>query len=281
MIDSKTKLIGVIGKPIEHSMSPPMHNAAFLKNSLNYVYLAFGVEDLGGAIKSMLALNIRGYNVTIPYKTEVIAYLDQIEPVAKKIGAVNTIVNENNILKGYNTDYIGAIEALEEKIKIKDKKAIVLGAGGASRAICFGLLNKGAEVLILNRTVEKGMQLADELNQHWKNKASSMSVNEATIQLTKNYDILINTTSVGMHPKINQTPLEKKFLAKNLLVMDIIYNPLQTQFLKDAKNIGCKTISGLKMFVNQGAISFELFTGKKPPKEIMEKTVKDLLEQKI
>jgi len=193
MIDSKTKLVGLIGNPVEHSMSPAMHNAAFKKLGLNWKYLCFRVDDkkVEEAIKAMRALNIAGFNVTVPYKQTVIPFLDEIDPVALKIGAVNTIVNDNCRLKGFNTDWIGLIKAIEEHIQIKGKKVVLLGAGGAARGIAFGIQESGGDLTILNRTVEKAKNLADEI------KCSFGSLEE----LNKiRADILINSTSLGMHP---------------------------------------------------------------------------------
>jgi shikimate dehydrogenase len=206
-------------------------------------------------------------SVTIPHKIDVMDYLDDIEEVARKIGAVNTILNQEGRLLGYNTDCSGAIIALEEKIELKDKKTILLGAGGSARAIAFGLKGKGADLTILNRTVKKAEMLALELNcQH------------GGLELLESLqpDILINTTSLGMYPKMDDTPVKKDFL-KNMLVFDIVYNPLKTRLIKEAEQNGCTTIMGLEMFVNQAALQFELWTGKKAPKDLMRKVVVEKL----
>ncbi len=272
MIDSKTKLVGVIGNPVGHSMSPAMHNAGFCKLGLNYVYLAFEVSDLCGAVASMRALCARGFNVTIPYKVDVMKYLDRVDAAAKRIGAVNTVVNEDGTLVGYNTDCSGACDALVSKIKLKGKNVMILGAGGAARAVAFGVAEKGANIVIVNRTEKRGRELSEQVNECFCGGARC-----GTIEQLDDCDILVNATSVGMHPHVRESPVRSEFLRKDLVVMDIVYNPVETRLLRDAKAVGCRTISGVEMFVNQGAKSFELFTGKKAPKDVMREAVLELL----
>ena len=272
MIDSKTNVVGVIGKPIGHSMSPMMHNAAFSRLGLNYVYLAFEVSDLRGAIDSMRALGVRGFNVTIPYKVDVLRYLDKVDSVAKRIGAVNTVVNDKGMLKGYNTDCSGAVDALVSKTNIKGRKIAVIGAGGAARAVAFGVAEKGAHVLVVNRTLSKGEKLVSDVNRFFPESAEC-----GTMDGLSDVDIIVNTTPVGMDPDVHKTPVSKKFLRRNHIVMDIVYNPIETQFLKDAKSLGCMTITGVEMFVGQGSRSFELFTGKSAPRDVMQNAVFSLL----
>ena len=272
MIDSKTKIVGVIGNPVEHSLSPLMHNAAFSKLGMNYVYLAFRVSDVKGALDGMRALGIRGFNVTIPHKVEVMKYLDEVDGLAARIGAVNTVVNDDGVLTGYNTDCSGAVGALLEKTKLKGKNVAILGAGGAARAVAFGALENGARVVVVNRTLEKGAELADDLNKHFNGRAAVGSMEQV-----KDCDVLVNTTSVGMYPDAGKSPVKKELLKKRMVVMDIVYNPVETRLLSDARDAGCVTISGVEMFVNQGALSFEMFTGKKAPKEVMRETVLNAL----
>ncbi len=272
MIDSKTKIIGVIGKPIGHSMSPAMHNAAFSRLGLNYVYLGFEVTDLQRAIDGMRALGISGFNVTIPHKIDILKYLDKIDTTAKRISAVNTVVNDNGILTGYNTDCAGAVDALASKVKLKGRKIAVIGAGGAARAIAFGVAEKGAHILIINRTLAKGEKLVSDVNGFFPDSSKC-----GTIKELEDVDIIVNTTPIGMNPNIHATPVGKEFLRKNHIIMDIVYNPIETQFLRDAKSLGCMTISGIEMFVGQGAKSFELFTENKAPKEVMRNAVLNLL----
>ena len=266
-ITATTKLCAIMGNPVEHSLSPLIHNAAFKQLELNYVFLAFKVEHLEEAVMGIRALNLKGVSVTIPHKVEVMDYLDNVEEVAQKIGAVNTILNQEGRLLGYNTDWSGAIRALEEKIELKSKKTVLLGAGGAARAIAFGLKEKSADVTILNRTVKKAEMLASELNCQY----GGLEFLESSKP-----DILINTTSLGMHPKVGDTPVKKEFL-KDVLVFDIVYNPLKTRLIKEAEQNGCVTIMGLEMFVNQAALQFELWTGRKAPIELMRRVVVEKL----
>lgn len=273
MIDAKTKLCCLIGNPVEHSMSPAIHNVGYKTLGLNYAYLAFKVLNLKPAIQGIKALGIRGVSVTLPHKVEVLKYLDKIDSKAKEIGAVNTIVNANGILKGYNSDCLGAIKALKEKTNIAGKKVVLLGAGGAARAIAVGLKVQKANITILNRTVSKAKKLVQLIK---LGKFGGLD----KLQLIKSADILINATSVGMYPRINITTVPKKFLHPKLIVFDIVYNPKETRLIKEAKSISCKTIYGYKMLLYQAITQFELFTGYKAPVEIMEKTLIKSLERK-
>jgi shikimate dehydrogenase len=255
MTDAETELYGIIGNPVRHSLSPIIHNGAFKRMGLNAVYLAFEVKNLKEAIVGIRGLGIRGVSVTIPFKTEVISLLDVVDDVARRIGAVNTILNEGGRLIGYNTDWTGAVEALEEKVDIRGKKVVLLGAGGSARAIAFGLKERGCQVIIVNRSEERSELLAKELGLiHWP--PSSIEELEG--------DIVINTTSVGMFPDVSETPFAKVVLKKGMMVMDIVYRPLWTKFLQEAEQRGCVTIDGLEMLVHQGAAQFEIWTGKKP-----------------
>lgn len=266
-ITASTKLCAIIGNPIEHSLSPLIHNAAFEHLKLNYVFLAFKVGHLKEAVMGIRALSLKGVSVTIPHKVEVMDYLDDIEEVAGKIGAVNTVVNREGKLHGYNTDWSGAIKALEKKMELRGKKTMLLGAGGAARAIAFGLKEKDVDLTILNRTVKKAEVLATELGCQY-----------GGLELMESFkpDILINTTSLGMYPQVNDMPVRKAFL-KDMLVFDIVYNPLKTLLIREAEQNGCVTVVGLEMFVNQAALQFELWTGKKAPLKLMRKVVMEKL----
>ncbi len=280
----RTNILCVIGHPIEHSMSPVMHNAALNDLSLDYVYLAFDVTtaDLERAILGYKKSNIKGINVTIPHKEEIIQYLDELDPLSKQIGAVNTVKNEGGVLLGRNTDALGAKKALVDSgFKIEGKKALILGAGGAARAISFALSEKIEEIFICNRTEERAVKLAKELQDKTKIKAIGKDMSEKTLKtLVYSVDILINTTPIGMYPKIDISPISKDLLNENLFIFDIIYNPLQTRLLKDAKEIGSKTLNGLDMFINQGALAFEWWTGKKPNVNLMKKKIIEQLGNK-
>ena len=269
MIDANTSLFGLIGNPVAHSLSPVMHNQAFAATGCNAVYLAFCVTDLGAALKSINALNVKGLSVTLPHKVAVLEYLDDIDDLATKIGAVNTIANHNGKLTGYNTDCQGAIKALQTRTTIDGKSVAIIGAGGAARAIGFGLATDAGRLTILNRTRQSGERLAADL------QAEFLPLDECQ---PNRYDILINTTPVGMYPNTAATPIAKQALSNEMVVMDIVYHPLNTRLLKEASDIGCRTINGLDMFVYQGALQFELWTGKKAPVAVMRQTVLQALQ---
>jgi shikimate dehydrogenase len=255
MIDAQTELYGIIGNPVRHSLSPIIHNGAFRRMGLNAVYLAFEVKDLKEAIDGIRELGLRGVSVTLPFKNQIIPFLDKVEDVTGKIKAVNTLLNEGEKLVGYNTDWRGALEALEEKVDLKGKRVILLGAGGASRAIGFALKMRECEVIISNRTMDRAAGLAKEL----------MCIHQplSSIEGLK-ADVIINATSVGMYPHDMESPFPKDALKEGMTVMDIVYWPLRTKLLQEAEERGCRTIDGLEMFVRQGAAQLEIWTGKRP-----------------
>lgn len=272
-IKGSTNIVGLIGHPVEHSFSPPMHNAAFKKLGMDYVYTAFDVDpnNLKEAIGGARALNIKGFNVTIPHKIEVMKYLAEIDEIASLIGAVNTIDFKD--LKGYNTDGIGAIKAIGEVTNVKNKNIVIAGAGGASRAISFYLAKYGADSLtILNRNVEKAQGLAfDVLSSGLIDSVESNSID--SMDLT-DMDILINTTPVGMHPNVDDAPIALAGdMHEDLVVFDAVYNPNETGLLKEAIKAGAKPVYGIKMLLYQGAESFEIWTGKKAPIDAMEEAL--------
>jgi shikimate dehydrogenase len=271
-IDQNTTLYGVIGKPVRHSLGPVMHNAAFLEIGINAVYLAFEVEDVKTSIQGMVALGIKGLSVTIPFKSEVIPFLDEIDPLAGRIGAVNTIVNRGGRLKGYNTDATGAVKALEEKIALKGLTSTIIGAGGAARAIGFSLKEKGVGISIANRSPERGGALARVLDCPYM-PLDRIGRNKV--------DLLVQTTPVGMFPHTGASPVSEDIFHKDLVAMDIIYNPRETTFLKMARGRGAATIDGLGMFVHQGAEQFLLWTGVNPPFEIMYRAVESRLREEV
>jgi shikimate dehydrogenase len=255
LINAKTELYGVIGNPVRHSLSPIIHNGVFQRMGLNAVYLAFEVNNLEEAMNGIRELGLRGLSVTLPFKTQVLPYLDHIEDFAWKIRSVNTIVNEEGRLVGYNTDGRGALEALEEKVDLKGKKVLLLGAGGTARAIGFGLKEKGSQVIISNRSLDKANNLAKDLGFVCKPLSS---INEPE------FDVMINATSVGMVPNHAESPLPKKFLREGRVVMDIVYEPLWTKLLREAEEQGCVIINGLEMLAWQGAAQIEIWTGERP-----------------
>jgi len=269
------KIYGIIGDPIEHSLSPVMHNAAFEKLGLDAVYLAFRVSkgELGDAIKGAKSLGIAGLNVTIPLKEKALSFVDA-EVVAKKIGAINTIDFSSGTPVGYNTDGLGSLRVLKETVgELKGKNVLILGAGGAAKAISYYLDTEGARVTIANRTKERAAQLASNLR-----NANSIGLDAELKEHVKDSDILINATAVGMHPHEDATLVNADMMHPDLVVFDIVYNPVDTKLLREAKRAGVKKIvDGVKMLVYQGAASFKIWTKMEPPVEVMEKVVRDVL----
>jgi shikimate dehydrogenase len=269
IIDQHTELYGVVGYPLGHSLSPTMHNSAFQVSRLNAAYLAFETRDIGDCLKGMKALGIKGLSVTLPFKSRVIPLLDDVDDHAKRIGAVNTIVNDNGRLKGYNTDAIGVLKSLEEEgIDLSRRKCLLIGAGGAARSIGFTLKEKGIEVTVANRSIGSGEKLARFLG--------SPFVPLKDIEKIK-ADLIVQATPVGMYPHTDQCLIPGHLLKKGIVVMDIIYNPIETRALKLARDCGCKTISGLSMFIHQGGEQFRLWTGFEPPLKEMTRSVKEEL----
>jgi shikimate dehydrogenase len=283
-ITAHTKFICIIGHPIEHSLSPLMHNALFQVLKLDYAYLAFDVHpnNLKAAFNGIRALNIEGANITIPHKQVSLKYMDELDPLVKEIGALNTVKNENGKLIGRNTDVLGARKSLDDaNFDLKRKNVIVLGAGGAARAICYAIKEEIAELIIMNRTYNKAKQLAMDLEKNSGINIKLFELNDPSIvNLVQSADILINTTPIGMYPDVGRSPLPKQALSEHLNVFDVIYNPLETQLLKDASDKGCKTLGGIDMLINQGALAFEWWTSKKPNIKWMKKKVVEFLEDK-
>ncbi|GAB6094520.1 shikimate dehydrogenase [Desulfatiferula olefinivorans] len=267
-INTKTCLYGVLGDPVSHSLSPLMHNTAFEAIGYNGVYLAFGVKDPAGAVAGIRALGIRGASVTIPHKIRIMDYLDEIDEKARAIGAVNTIVNRDGHLFGYNSDCLGAMQALRDVTPIKGKTVVIAGAGGAARAIGFGILAEGGKLTILNEIKEEGDALARDLG---------VDCYPLAEHANHPCEIFINATPVGMTPDVSAMPVDLAFLRPGMTVMDIVYNPLTTRLLAEADAAGCKTVDGLAMFVYQGVSQFESWTGKKAPVDLMRRVVYEAL----
>ena len=272
-ISGKTKVCGVIGDPIEHTLSPIMHNAAFNALNLAYVFLAFRVKpaEVENAVNGMRALNIRGLNVTMPHKTPVLKFLDRTDLSAQIINSVNTILNRDNKLFGFNTDGVGALKALRENgVELKGRKVLLLGAGGAARAIAYTMAKEADELAVLNRSLKPAQELAKLLEKTANKKIVSGSLSPKEIeQNLQDSDVLINATSVGMKPKAEESPVASKLLRPNLAIMDIVYNPIETKLAKDAKAAGAKVVSGVEMLIYQGAASFEIWTSKSAPVDVM------------
>ncbi|MCX5894106.1 MAG: shikimate dehydrogenase [Deltaproteobacteria bacterium] len=259
-INGHTKIYGILGRPVTHSLSPAMHNAAFREMGINAVYVAFPVTDLPQAVAGLRGLAIQGVSVTIPFKEEIIPRLDDLDPQAARIGAVNTIVNRDGRLCGYNTDWLGAMTALKANTSLKGEHVLILGAGGASRAIAFGILAEGGRVTLTDVDAPRAAALARDL-QVEAIPPDAVAQCPATI--------LVNATPVGMEPKVDAIPLNPDLLGRYQLVMDIVYKPLETRLLREAKARGAATLDGLQMLIRQATAQFELWTGLKAPLEIM------------
>jgi shikimate dehydrogenase len=263
-----SRTFALFGNPVAQSLSPLMHNAALKKMHINGIYVACCVKDLDAAVRGVRGMDMRGVSVTIPFKVAVMAYLDEVDADALKIGAVNTLVNDNGILKGYNTDWMGLVRSLEDVLDIKGKVFAVVGAGGTSRAAIFGILKKGGIPIVLNRNTKKGEQLAQE----W-----GCAFHPLSEIGTVSADCLINTTPVGMMPDTEQSPVARDNLVNFRWVMDVIYHPFPTKLLKEAEAKGCIAISGLDMFIHQGVEQLRLWTGKEPPRSFMKRIIQEKL----
>ncbi len=280
-LSGKTKICGVIGDPIEHTLSPIIQNAAFKSLALDFVFVAFRVKraELRNAISGMRSLGILGLNVTMPHKSAVMKYLDKIDPTAAFIGAVNTIHNDDGKLIGFNTDGIGALKTLEENgVNLSGKKLLLFGAGGAARAIAFYAAKEAEELVILNRTAEKARRLAESLQKKFCKRIVGNSLSKGFIrQNLQDSDVLINATSVGMYPNTSQNLVSSEWLKPDLCVMDIVYNPVETRLVKNAKAVGARVIGGIEMLIHQGAESFEVWTGRSAPLKVMKEALLDKL----
>ena len=277
-INGETVVCGLFGYPVAHSFSPEMHNRAFDELGLNWAYLPFEVkpEHLSQAVEAVRALNLVGVNVTVPHKERVIEFLDEITQAAKTIGAVNVIVNDGGKLIGHNTDGIGFIKSLEEaKFNVSGKKAVVLGAGGAAKAVCVQLAYEGiAELTIVNRNIEKASKLASLI--------SNLKVDVITLRWEQkkhirdemhNADLVVQATSIGMHPDNAFPPIPDDCFREGQIVCDLVYNPVNTKFLQAAKNAKATVVNGLGMLLYQGAAAFEMWTNKRAPVDVMRKVL--------
>ncbi len=299
MVDGKTKILGVIGDPIEHTFSPAMHNAGLDALNLNYIYLPFHVKPdrLKDCIEGAKAIGIQGLNVTIPHKTNVMKHLDEIDQVASMIGAVNTIQfihdknnessNQNNEInvttKGFNTDGYGCVRAIEEKTSINNKKVTITGAGGAARAVAFQIANSGIDELsILNRNFSKANSLANDLRSNLSNAGIDISINSCEmVNLKKELgssDIFIDTTPIGMYPNVNDKAIASAdMLHEDLVVNDIVYTPIETSLIKETLKANAEVVYGYKMLLYQGIRSFEIWLGREAPVDVMEKALLGVL----
>lgn len=277
-IDTQTKFCGVIGNPVGHSLSPAIHNAAFRELGLNYVYLAWQVEAIGEALKGLRALgNFRGASVTIPHKVAAIPFLDHVEETAQRIGAINTIVCEKHALTGYNTDATGALRALRERgVNLAGQRLVLLGTGGAARAIACALMAESclAKLTVLGIDDRERTTLGEDLRRPTGSTVEDFHLDESSLRhVLPDARVLIHCTPVGMSPNADASCVPAMLLHADLTVMDIVYNPRETQLLKDAKHVGCQTIPGLEMFLNQAVTQFELWTNQTAPVDIMRRVL--------
>ncbi len=278
-INGHTRLCGIIGNPIEHTLSPAIHNTLAEKSGHNLVYVPFYVENgfLDDAVKGAFGLNVLGMNVTVPYKSDVIACLSDIDELAKNIGAVNTLVRTQEGYKGYNTDILGLYRAMcSEGIKIEGEQVILLGAGGAARAVAFLCAEKGAEkVYLLNRSIDKAQTVADEVNKTFGKECIVPMVTADYGKLPDKKFLAIQGTSVGLHPDSDKAVIEdKEFYQKIHTGYDLIYKPAETKFMKLVKENGGLAYNGLKMLLYQGIVAYELWNNT----EISEETVGEIYE---
>ncbi len=286
-ITARTSLVGLIGWPVEHSLSPTMHNAALAELELDWVYVPLPVkpEHLEQALDGLAALGFVGANVTVPHKQAVMRYMDELSEAARLTGAVNTIHIQEGRFYGYNTDALGFLNSLEEANYAPQAKRIaVLGAGGAARAVVYALARVGADsVIVLNRTAERAAFLVDDLADAFPDSTLSFEAltNEALASLDSRVDLVVNTTSVGMYPDVSSCPWPATVpIPENAIFYDLVYNPLETVFLKRARQAGAPAIDGVGMLVHQGAFAFEKWTGSEPPLEVMREACLHELKQK-
>jgi shikimate dehydrogenase len=266
VIDASTRVCCFIGDPVEHSPSPLIHNAGYEALGINFVYVPLRVKNIKQALDGIRGLGIRGASITMPHKVRAMRYLDEIDDVANEVGAVNTIVNNNGRLTGFNTDRGAALKALGEVVALEGKKAVIIGSGGAALAIATGLSKKGVSMVVLNRTPEKAHELAGRVG-------AKDSGNLKMLSVFSTADILINTTPVGMWPSTDESVVPREFLHHQLTVFDVVYNPKETRLLAEAREKGCTIVYGYKMLLYQAAEQFELFTGFKAPLTVMENTL--------
>lgn len=268
MNDGVPTSFALFGDPVAQSLSPLMHGAAYAKMGLTASYNAYRVKGAADVVRQVRESGIRGASITIPFKETIMALLDEVDANAAAIGAVNTIVNHDGRLTGYNTDGLGLARDVEDWIGIRGKTFVILGAGGAARAAVFTLIQKGGTVMVVNRTGERAAELAASFGCRWALPAEIDGL-EA--------DCLINTTPLGMFPDTDRTPLKDQFLIRFPCVMDMIYNPVRTRLLREAVAAGCAVRSGVGMFVHQGAEQILLWTGMEPPRERMLQAVMERL----
>jgi shikimate dehydrogenase len=272
-IDTATQLCAVIGAPVGHSLSPAMHNAAFEATGLNYVYVAFHVDDVAACLAGMRALrSFRGMSVTIPHKMAVMPHLDEIDSMAVNVGCVNTIVNEHGRLLGSTTDGLGTLKAFADAgVELRGKRVLFLGAGGAVRSVAFAFADIAgvAHITLLGRSAEKVRALADDLAAKTPCSVTTGDLSADLASVLATHDVVVQGTPVGMYPHAGETSVPNDLLRANQVVFDMVYRPLKTRLIEDAESAGCKTILGVEMLVNQAALQFEAWTGVNAPYGVM------------
>jgi len=285
-ITARTRICAVIGDPVGHSLSPQIHNSAFEALGLDFVYVAFHVKrgEAGAAAGAVRSLGLRGLSVTIPHKVDIIAHLDEVEEVARNIGSVNTVVNEGGVLKGYSTDGPGALRALAASgVEPAGKRVLLLGSGGAARALAFTLaaVSPRPRLRILGIDDRELSTLVRDLGDKTGLETERGRLEKETLRAAAaEAQIIIHATPVGMTPRTDESLLDPEFIRPEHTVFDVVYTPLETKLLKDARAAGAKTVAGLGMFIHQAAIQFELWTGRKAPISVMEKAVTEALAER-
>ena len=268
-IDTETRLCAVIGNPVEHSLSPAIHNAGFQSAGLNYVYTAFRVEDIGACLAGMRALHgFRGLSVTIPHKLAVMEHLDEIEPLARRVGSVNTITNDDGRLTGTTTDGPGTLRAFEEAgVSLDGKRILFIGSGGAVRAVAFAIaeLTRAESITVIGRTPARVAAIVDDVAAKTEMPTTAADLASDLTATVADSHVLIQGTPIGMHPKPGESAVPKDLLKPEHVCFDMVYRPNKTRFIQDAEARGCTTILGIEMLLNQAVLQFERWTGVAAP----------------
>lgn len=285
-ISSRTSLFGIIGYPVRHSLSPVIHTSCFERDGVDAVYLAFEVkkEDLKDAIRGIRALGIKGVSVTVPHKTDCSRFLDEVDEIAQKIGAVNTIINQSGKLHGYNTDYIGVKVSFEKNgINPKGMKALMIGSGGAGRASAFALCEMGIGTIFITGIIKTEMKkLAEDIEKNYPLVSVEWFMREEKreMEIGKRCEIILNASPIGMEPKVDDIPVSPEIFREGQVLFDVIYTPVLTKFLKEGKKRGLKCVSGVEMFVYQAIEQYRLFTGHEADERVIRKVLKGAVKKK-
>ncbi|MDH7554999.1 MAG: shikimate dehydrogenase [Spirochaetota bacterium] len=278
VINAHTSVYCILGNPVRHSLSPIMHNAAFAHTGINAVYVAFEPASIKQAFNAIKALGIKGASITIPFKVDVLPLCDSVDTLASRIGSVNTLVNADGMIQGYNTDGYGLLRSLEtHSIEYHNKKVLIIGNGGSARAIAYTLAQHNTHITICGRNSNNITQLANDLRKYFTD-IETILIDKLTPDITAHNNIIINTTPVGMKPDISRSPIDISLLHPHNVVVDIIYSPLRTQLVQNAQEKGCTVITGDYMLLFQACMQFELWTGKTAPIDIMHQALKQALQ---